>query len=167
MPLALSEAVPFRPAVELVMTIEPPPRAVAHDRQSGSYGLVDAGQVDVDDVLPVGHEVLGLAGQPDDPGVGDDDVDATEPIGSGLNRGMHVVESADVALAGEHAASFLFDQPLGFLEVRERRIGIRHRRDVLADVHAEDVRAGAGQSHGMRPTLAPGGSCDERDPSLE
>jgi len=76
-------------------------------------------------------------------------------------------EVTDVGLAGDDApveGLHLFGC-LG--EVRLGGAPVWHGCDVLADVDRDDVGTLFGQPNRVRPALAPGGSRDERDLSLD
>ncbi len=129
-------------------------------------GVVDAGEVDVDDVLP-----LVSAGR-------------STPIGAmpalastmstppscatpSSNAGLQRVAVADVGLAGDDPPVQRLDLLDGLGQVSGVDIGYAHRVDLLADVDGDDVGALLGQPDGVAAALAARRAGDEGDLALE
>ena len=79
---ASSPPIPTSPAAELINTIEPPSPCSTIGRFADLDGVVDAGEVDVDDVTPA----VGARFHRRDARVGDDDVEPAELVEPGLQR---------------------------------------------------------------------------------
>src|SRR6202044_269248 len=77
-----------------------------HGRYRGLDGVVDAGQVDVDDVAPA--VVTGLHGG--DTGVRDHDVESAEFLDTRPNRFRQRCPVADVGLLGHDPCAGVFDE---------------------------------------------------------
>ena len=106
-----------------------------HGRYRGLDGVVDAGEVDVDDVAPA--VVTGLHGS--DTGVGDHDVEPAELVEARLHRGRQRCSVADVGLLGHDAGAGVLDELDGGRQIVGGGQRIGHAGDLLAHVDRDDV----------------------------
>ena len=133
------------------------------DRPQGAPG---AGEVDVDDGVPL---LVGQFPQPtpaQHAGVGDQDVHPTELLDPVGDQSAHRSVVTDVHGAGQRLAALGLDQShrlgevlLGGAHIRD---GVGDRRTDIAD---DDVGAVPGQSHRVGAALAAGGPRHERHTS--
>ena len=128
-----------------------------HGRYRGLDGVVDAGQVDVDDVAPA--VVTRLHGG--DAGVGNHDVESAEFVNACLHRGRQRCSVADVGLLGHDARAGVLDKLDRGRQVVRGGQWIRDAGDLAAQVDGDDVRAVGGQPHGVRAPLAARRAGDE------
>ena len=140
--------------------------AVALLDQTGHRHLdrvVHAGEVDIDDVSPA----VGARLHRRDAGVGDDDVETAELVEPGLQRAGQRSLIANIGLARDDSRTGVFDKldRGGQIISGGHRIG--HRRDLVADVDRDDVRAVGRQPDRLGTALTAGGAGDERDFACE
>ena len=99
-----------------------------------------------------------------DTGVGDDDIESTEPIDALGNRSVECGLVSNVGHMGDDAATFLFNESCGFSQVF---FGGGFIGDVGEDrgarVDGDDVGALGGETAGMGPALAAGRTCNQYD----
>ena len=100
-----------------------------------------AGEVDVDDVAPA----VGARLHRRDTGVGDDDVEPAEFVEPGLQRGGQRSLIANIGLPRHDSGAGVLDELDRGGEIVGRGHRIGHRRDLVADVDRDDVRAVGGQ----------------------
>ena len=144
------------------------PTAPAGDqvRDRGVDGVPRADQVDVDDRAEVATALV-TVGHPDDPGVGDDDVEAAELAPRFGEHGVHRVGIAHVGLPGQDATSLMTHEAGGLLEVVCRGSRVVGELEVRADVQGDDVGALACEFHGVRTTHPAGRAGDEGHLTVE
>ena len=130
-----------------------------HRRDRDLDGVVHAGQVDVDDVAPSVRARLHRR----DTGVRDHDVQPAEFVEPGLQRVLQRLLIANVGLLRNDSRAGVLDKLDREREIVGRRQGIGHRRDLVADVDRDDVRAVGGQPDRLRAALTPCGAGDESD----
>ena len=120
-------------------------------------------QVDVDRVLPGLLGEVGELTERVDSGIRTHDVEPPE-LGDAVGQDAgQLGVIANVGLGRDDPAIEPFHQRDGLVQVVPGGHRRRHRGDLTADVHGDDVGAFLGQSDRMAPALAPGGSGDERD----
>ena len=102
-----------------------------------------------------------------DAGVGDDDVEPAELVEPGLQRAGQRCLIANIGLARDDSRTGVLDEldRGGQIIGGGQRIG--HRRDLVADVDRDDVRAVGRQPDRLGTALTAGGAGDERDFACE
>ena len=136
------------PAVELVMTMQPPRAARAQGRERDRDGVPRPGQVRADDVAPHGGGVPTVA-EPHDAGVGEDDVDPPER-GHALVEGLlQAGQVAHVRRQRHDLAALRLDELCRLVELGPCGVGVVDRRSVGADVDGQDVGTIPGQPDGV------------------
>ena len=138
--------------------------AQVRDRRLG--GVPDAGQVDVDHVLPVGIAELFKRAEAEDPGVGRHDVEPPEPGHAVVQRGLQRAVVPHVGLGGHDAAVEGLDLLDRLGQVRRARHRVRDGRDLARDVDRDDVGAFFGQPDRVAAALAARRAGDEGDLAL-
>ena len=147
-------------------------RTDQHDRSAGALldhgryrdvdGVVDAGEVDVDDVAPA--VVAGL--HRGDAGVGHDDVEPAELVEAGPHCGRQRFAIADVGLFGHDAGAGVLDELDGGGQIVGGAQRIGHAGDLSAQVDRDDVRTVGRQANRVRAALAARSAGDEGDSPL-
>src|SRR5581483_1474527 len=118
------------------------------------HGVEDAAQVDAEHPFPGAVVDLEQRLQVADPGLGDEDVDAAEPLHAGLDRSPHVGASRHVAPDRDGTR-------------RPSQLVRGTFRERLVDVEEDDPRALLDEPPGDRAAHALRGAGDERRPALE
>ena len=131
------------------------------------HGVEDAGQVDVDGLVPrvVGHELDGQ--RRIGPCVGQDDVEPAELLDPGPDRRLERRQVAHVGLFGVHRSARRLDQAHGHGQVLGRGERVRRVVHVVAQVDADDAGALLREADGVVASLPPSDPGDEDDLPLE
>lgn len=99
--------------------------------------------------------------------VGAHDVEATEVLNPGVQRGPHCCEVTDVGDCAEHLGALAFHQCDGLLEFVPAGHRVAVGGNVGADVDADDVGPVGGEPERVAATLPAGDSRDEGDLTVQ
>jgi hypothetical protein len=136
-------------------------------RDRGLGGVPDAGQVDVDHVLPGAVIQLFQRAEAEDAGVGRDDVQLPELGHAVVQRRLQRAVVPHVGLGGHDPPVQRLDLLDRLGQVRRGRHRVRHAGDLGTQVHRDDVGAFLGEPDRMAAALAPRGAGDEGDFALQ
>ena len=107
-------------------------------RQRRLTGVEHAGEIGLDDLCPLIRRHRGDVGEDADAGVVDEEVEAAEARGGGLDRAAYLIVTADVGLQRlDSAGPGGFDLRTGRRQVRRIATGDRHLHAV-GDKRARD-----------------------------
>ncbi len=135
--------------------------AVGQVRQRGLHGVDRADEIGIDHIRPCLN--LWFALHSGDTSLRHNDIELAELGETLLECGTHLRGLAYVGLGRDDAPALLLDETRGLFEILGRGHRVPDRRDVLAQVHRDDVRALLGQTHRMTAALPASGTGDERD----
>ena len=130
-------------------------------------GVPHAGEVDADDVAPRERGVGDRCRRRSDARVGQHDVDTTQLLQAAVEGDRKSIQVTNVGLAGHDATALFLDQAHRLVEIGRTGEGVRDGVDVFAQVHGDDVHPVFSQGHGVRASLPPSRTSDERNFSLE
>lgn len=137
-----------------------------HRRHHRLDRVEHAGEVDVDDVLPLLCRNLPQPAPIEHPGVVHHDVETAELLDRVGDQTALAFGVAHVDFAGQDLPAFSLDQRhrLGKILRGGGRVSVVFGHG-CAGVQRDDVRSGAGQTHAVRAALPARGSGDVGDPS--
>ena len=156
--------------------LNPLRRADEHDRSAagaldergyrGVDGVPRADEIDIDDVAEGAVPIIGV-GDPDDPGIGDDDVEPAEGLQSLLEHRCNGITVANVALPGQDSAATVLDQLHCGGQVIRGCAGVVGRLELCADVDRDDGGTLGGEPDRVRAPHSACGPGDERNLAAE
>ena len=135
-------------------------------RKGDGDGVHHTEQIDVGGIDEVGR--MGVAQRHrQNPGIGHDDVEASEVRDARLERVAQFGALPHVGLAGDDASIQFLDRPLGLRQVLGRAQRVVVRVDLPADVDGDDVGALLRHPNGVRSALSACRPGDEGDLALQ